>query len=148
VATFDWHSTMHPDDAQTITDAVVTANVRQEAFAVTGRYRRTDGAFRTFTTTARPHFSAAGEFLGMIGVNVDITERDADGNLYVAVFGQGDVTVLSPAGEVVKRYPVGGSYPTNLVFGASGERSIYVTEAETGTVRKLEVGTDGFPLYA
>jgi gluconolactonase len=72
----------------------------------------------------------------------------ADGNLYVAVFGQGDVTVLNPAGEVVKRYPVGGIYPTNLVFGPTGERSIYVTEAETGTVRKLEVGTDGFPLYA
>jgi gluconolactonase len=71
----------------------------------------------------------------------------ADGNLYVAVFGQGDVTVVSPAGEVIERYPVGGIYPTNLVFGKSGERSIYVTEAETGTVRRLAVGTDGFPLY-
>jgi sugar lactone lactonase YvrE len=27
----------------------------------------------------------------------------ADENLYVAVYGQGDVTVLSPAGEVVER---------------------------------------------
>ena len=28
----------------------------------------------------------------------------ADGNLYVAVYGQGDVTGLSPAGEVVERW--------------------------------------------
>ena len=71
----------------------------------------------------------------------------ADGNLYVAVFGQGDVTVLGTGGEVVRRIPVGGIYPTNLVFGRAGEKSIYVTEVETGSVRRLGVGTDGFPLY-
>ena len=71
----------------------------------------------------------------------------ADGNLYVAVFGQGDVTVLDPRGKVVKRIQVGGIYPTNLVFGPAGEQSIYVTEAATGTVRKFHVGTDGFPLF-
>jgi len=71
----------------------------------------------------------------------------ADGNLYVAVFGQGDITVLDPKGKVVRRIEVGGIYPTNLVFGPAGEQSIYVTEAATGTVRKFHVGTDGFPLF-
>lgn len=71
----------------------------------------------------------------------------ADGNLYAAVFGQGDITVLDPKGKVVRRIEVGGIYPTNLVFGAAGEQSIYVTEAATGTVRKFHVGTDGFPLF-
>ena len=71
----------------------------------------------------------------------------ADGNLYVAVFGQGDITVLDPNGNVVRRIEVGGICPTNLVFGAKGEQSIYVTEAATGTVRKFHVGTDGFPLF-
>ena len=69
-----------------------------------------------------------------------------DGRLYVAVFGQGDVTVLDEHGEVSDRYPVGGIWPTNLVFGPDGEERIYVTEAETGTVRVQDVGTDGFPL--
>lgn len=69
-----------------------------------------------------------------------------DGNLYVAVFGQKNVTVLSPDGEVVRRLPVGGAWPTNLVFGADGEKRIYVTEAETGTVYQLDAGTDGYPL--
>jgi gluconolactonase len=71
----------------------------------------------------------------------------ADGNLYVAVFGQGDVTVLGKDGQVVRRLKVGGIYPTNLVFGKAGEKSIYVTEVETGSVHRLAVGTDGFPLY-
>lgn len=69
-----------------------------------------------------------------------------DGRLYVAVFGQGDVTVLNEDGSVSERYPVGGIWPTNLVFGPDGENKIYVTEAETGTVRIQEVGTDGYPL--
>jgi gluconolactonase len=71
----------------------------------------------------------------------------ADGNLYVAVFGQGDVTVLGPDGAVVNRYAAGGMFPTNLVFGNAGEQSIYVTEVETGTLRIIEVGSDGLPLY-
>jgi len=71
-----------------------------------------------------------------------------DGKLYVAVFGQGDITVVDPGGEVVERLPVGGMWPTNLAFGPVGSERIYVTEAETGTVRTARVGTDGLPLHA
>ena len=71
----------------------------------------------------------------------------ADGNLYIAVFGQGDVTVLGPDGNVVTRYEAGGMFPTNLVFGKDGEERIYVTEVETGSVRIIDVGTDGLVLH-
>jgi gluconolactonase len=71
----------------------------------------------------------------------------ADGNLYVAVFGQGTITVLDAEGKVVRRHGTDGLWPTNLHFGEAGEKSIYVTEAETGTVQVIEVGSDGFPLY-
>jgi len=70
----------------------------------------------------------------------------ADANLYVAVFGQGDVTVLGPDGRVVRRIRTDGSMPTNLVFGPEGEKTIYVTEVETGSVQVLDVDTDGLPL--
>lgn len=70
-----------------------------------------------------------------------------DGNLYVAVFGQGDVTVLGPDGSVVKRLKTQGSLPTNLAFGQPGSHKIYVTEDEFGSLEVLEVGTDGLPLY-
>jgi gluconolactonase len=70
-----------------------------------------------------------------------------DGNLYIAVFGQGDVTVLGPDGAVITRYEAGGMFPTNLVFGKDGEERIYLTEVETGTVRIIDVGTDGLALH-
>jgi gluconolactonase len=68
----------------------------------------------------------------------------ADGNLYACVFGQGDVTVLGPDGKVVRRIKVEGSMPTNLAFGPAGERKIYVTEVETGSVQVYDVETSGY----
>lgn len=72
----------------------------------------------------------------------------ADGKLYVAVFGQGNVTVLDEHGAVLRRHRTEGLWPTNLHFGAPGERCIYVTEAQTGTVQVIDVDTDGFPLFS
>jgi len=68
----------------------------------------------------------------------------ADGNLYVCVFGQGDVTVLGRNGNVLRRIKVEGSLPTNLAFGHGGEQKIYVTEVETGSVQVIDVETSGF----
>jgi gluconolactonase len=70
-----------------------------------------------------------------------------DGNLYVTVYGQGDVTVLGKDGEVVRRIKTKGSMPTNCAFGPRGSKQLYVTEDENGTLEVLDVGTDGFPLY-
>jgi hypothetical protein len=64
----------------------------------------------------------------------------------VAVFGQGDVTVLDRGGQVEKRMKTAGSMPTNLAFGPENERKIYVTEVETGSVQILDVETAGLPL--
>lgn len=71
----------------------------------------------------------------------------ADGSLYVAVFGQANVTVLDPSGAVSRRIPIAGPCPTNLVFGPAGTRSIYVTEAMNGLVQRIEVDTDGLALH-
>jgi gluconolactonase len=72
----------------------------------------------------------------------------ADGNLYICVFGQGDVTVLGRDGKVVRRIKVEGSMPTNLAFGPDGAKRIYVTEVETGTVQVLDVDTGGYALHS
>ena len=70
-----------------------------------------------------------------------------DGNLYVTVYGQGDVTVLGPDGAVVERLKTAGRMPTNLAFGPLGSKQIFVTEGEFGTMEVLDVGTDGLSLY-
>ena len=71
----------------------------------------------------------------------------ADGKLYVAVFGQGDVTVLGTGGRVVERLPTQGSLPPNVAFGLPGQRKLYVTEYERGQIEMFPVETDGLPLW-
>lgn len=73
--TFDWTATMHPDDQMAIGQAMMGAMARRESVVIKGRYRRADGTFRVLQTDARPRM-AQGNFLGMIGVNTDITERE------------------------------------------------------------------------
>lgn len=72
----------------------------------------------------------------------------ANGNLYVTVAGQGNVTVLGSNGEVINRIITAGSMPTNLVFGPPGEKKIYVTEDEHGTLEVFNVDTEGLPLFS
>ncbi|OGT81291.1 MAG: hypothetical protein A3H91_04645 [Gammaproteobacteria bacterium RIFCSPLOWO2_02_FULL_61_13] len=100
---------------------------------------RVSGGRETFGNVIE-HFNPA-ELKGPDGMKFG-----ADGNLYIAVFGQGDITVLGKDRNVVRRIQVKGSMPTNLCFGKQGEKKIYVTEVETGSVQIVDVGTDGLPL--
>lgn len=107
------------------------------------RYRRTSGSFgqrELFGNVISP--DAPEGFKGPDGMKFGL-----DGNLYVTVFGQGDITVLDQQGEVVRRIRTQGSMPTNIVFGRAGSRKIYVTEDEDGTLEVFDVGTDGLPLH-
>lgn len=86
---------------------------------------------------------------GMEGVKgPDGMKFGKDGNLYLAVFGQSNVTVLNLNGTVVERIITAGSMPTNLVFGPPGEKKIYVTEDEHGTLEVFNVDTEGLPLFS
>ena len=77
-----------------------------------------------------------------------VTKLGEDGNLYVTVYGQGDVTVLSADGSVAGRIQTAGKLPTNVAFGLPGEQRIYVTEVEFGRVEAFEVNADGLRLYS
>lgn len=71
-----------------------------------------------------------------------------DGSLYVAVFGQRDVTVLDPDGNVSARIVTGGKLPTNVAFAQAGRKRIYVTEYEFGNLEAFDVSTDGLRLWS
>ena len=62
------------------------------------------------------------------------------------MYGQGDVTVLGEDGQVVERTPTAGRRPTNVAFGASGEKRIFITEVEFGQIEVFDVDADGLPL--
>jgi gluconolactonase len=71
----------------------------------------------------------------------------SDGRLWVAVFGQGDITVLGRDGEVEQRIPAGDRSPTNVAFGPDGDTRIYVVGDEHGSLASIDVGVDGLPLH-
>jgi PAS domain S-box-containing protein len=73
---FDWRITMHPDDVDRISREMWDALIARKPVLVNGRYRNAAGEYRVLQTDARPRFSSDGEFLGMLGVNLDMTERE------------------------------------------------------------------------
>ncbi len=72
---------------------------------------------------------------------------DTNGKLYVAVYAQGDVTVLGRDGGPIERIPTPGNLPTNVCFGLPGRRKIYVTEYQLGHLECFDVDADGLPLW-
>ena len=70
-----------------------------------------------------------------------------DGKLYVAVVNQQEITVLAEDGSVAQRIALDGRSPTNLAFGLPGDKQIYVTEIETGTLVALPVDCEGLSLH-
>lgn len=72
---------------------------------------------------------------------------DTEGNLYVTVFGQQDVTMLNTEGSVAKRISTIGINPTNVAFALNGKKEIYVTEYEYGSMEKYQVDNAGLELW-
>ena len=82
IATFDWSEQIHPDDRAQVFEKFEAGMQNHTGFTVEARYRRADGVYRIFKTTSEPRTSAAGDFLGMIGVNTDLTDlRETEENL-------------------------------------------------------------------
>jgi PAS domain S-box-containing protein len=76
VANFNWQDTMHPEDAPEIVRCITEALQQRKSVTIKGRYTNAEGQYRTLLTEARPRFSLNGEFFGMVGVNIDITDRE------------------------------------------------------------------------
>ncbi len=55
---------------------------------------------------------------------------DIDGNLYVARYGEGTVAKITPDGKVERKINVLGAKPSNVCFGGSDGRTVYVTEVD------------------
>ena len=76
IETFSWASTLLPEDAEKVFGPFSQGMANQTPFRCEGRYRRADGAIRILETVAQPRFEG-GVFVGMVGVNTDVTEQRA-----------------------------------------------------------------------
>jgi PAS domain S-box-containing protein len=74
VTSFNWGTTLLSEDQPKLYEPFNRAMQAYTPFTVEARYRRRDGSIRLLRTDGRPRFDSRGEFVGMIGVNVDITE--------------------------------------------------------------------------
>jgi len=76
VSEFNWGVTLHPEDAASVGKEVDQATKDRRRFSVKARYLDAQGRYRVLETRAHPRFSPSNEFIGMIGANVDVTERE------------------------------------------------------------------------
>ena len=68
---------------------------------------------------------------------------DVDGNLYITRHGKGTVVKMSPGGEILREINVLGTKPSNLCFGGSDGRTVYVTEVEHRRIVKFRADRSG-----
>jgi gluconolactonase len=68
---------------------------------------------------------------------------DIDGNLYIARHGKGTVVKLSPSADLLQEIDVLGSMPSNLCFGGSDGKTIYVTEVQHRRLVQFRVDRPG-----
>lgn len=66
---------------------------------------------------------------GMDGMRCDIK-----GDLYITRHGKGTVVKISPSGKIVKEIVLAGKKPSNVAFGGSDGRRVYVTLQDHGNI--------------
>ncbi|HEV3121249.1 MAG TPA: SMP-30/gluconolactonase/LRE family protein, partial [Isosphaeraceae bacterium] len=71
---------------------------------------------------------------------------DADGNLFVAHYGMRQVEVVSPSGEVIRRYPGGNLTTSNVAFAGPKMDQLYMTGGDPGALFRLDLGVKGLTI--
>lgn len=83
------------------------------------------------------------------GIGPDGMAMDVEGRVAIAHPGLGSVWVVDRRGEPVRRIRcVEGARPTNVAFGGPDRRTLYITEADSGTVQTAELEVPGLGLYS
>jgi gluconolactonase len=72
----------------------------------------------------------------------------ADGTLWAAVYGSGQVMAVDAAGAIVHRIDLPGRNPTNCAFDPSGRLGLVITEAERGLLLSIPELGSGQPLFS
>ena len=77
VSDLAWGDTVLAEDRPALLEALGRSMACQGPFEGDARYYRADGQVRDVHTVAQPRLDASGRFIGMIGVNIDLTDLRA-----------------------------------------------------------------------
>ncbi len=75
---------------------------------------------------------------GLDGMRCDIK-----GNLYITRHGKGTVVKISPKGKLLKEIILYGKKPSNVAFGGSDGKTVYVTIQDNGNIETFRVDKPG-----
>lgn len=94
--------------------------------------------------------SKVGVFVQMSGgVGPDGMALDDDGNLAVCHAGLGAVWLFSPLGEPLARVnSCAGLMTTNCAYGGPDNRTLYITESDSGQILTARLDTPGRAMFA
>lgn len=68
---------------------------------------------------------------------------DTDGNLYIARYGKGTIAKVAPSGTVLKEINLIGKKPSNVAFGGTDGRTMYVTLQDQRNIEMFRVDRPG-----
>jgi len=68
---------------------------------------------------------------------------DQSGNLYITRHGKGTIAIVSPEGKLTKEITMGGKKPSNIAFGGSDGKRIYITLQDTKNIETVLVENPG-----
>jgi PAS domain S-box-containing protein len=70
-----WHQLVHTEDLPRVLEKFRESLQAHKELVVQARLKRSDGKWRWFEASAAPRFSSKGEFLGLVGISIDVTEH-------------------------------------------------------------------------
>lgn len=120
-----------------------TPDGKELVIAETYRQRIWKGKWDATSAVLAEEFPWVEEIGGPIGP--DGMAFDENGNLYVAVFGQNRLKVVSPDGKIIEQIILPGKNPTNCAFLPDG--GLLVTETERGELLWIDNGVRGNNLF-
>ena len=71
---------------------------------------------------------------------------DTDSNIYITVYGHGDINVLYLKEAVIKHINLDEPSTPNITSGPQGCKEIYFTEHGIGQLEVHDIETNGLPL--
>jgi sugar lactone lactonase YvrE len=75
--------------------------------------------------------------------DIDGLRTDTEGTLYVARIMKGTIAMLSPQGKLLREIQLKAREPTNLAFGGSDGRTVFVTQRQGGFIETFRADRRG-----
>lgn len=96
-----------------------------------------------------PDARMVGSFLQLSGgLGPDGLAVDVDGRLAIAHARNGIAWIVAPDGELVCKIHTPGKSVTSVAYGGADNKTLFITEADQGSILQVDLETPGQPLYS